>query len=230
MHSNIYSELLNFSFPKGPSYLFLTEFPWKPEALSVFTCVWKSQLSCYSRWWATSLQQSISLLACCAVLVTSSQFPLPKLQRRKCLTTGEWSELQWGHGRAWAWHRVWMPGAGTWRMLKHLWNYCLLMSRLQGSGTLVCLCSASSQGRGPAGAHGDGTCLAQGGCAGGGCMAVSVFSALGQGAAEGCTQMPELRSTPRCCRAPDQRSTQSLYKLSSASTNASPGTHPVFRT
>lgn len=93
----------------------------------------------------------------------------------------------------------------------------LAMSRLQGSVILVCLCSASSQGRGPVGAHGGGTCLAQGGCTGGGCVPASVFSALGQGAAEGCTQMPELRSTPSCCRVPDQRSTQSLYKLSSAS-------------
>ena len=166
VHSNIYSGWLNFFFPFLSErimllvlLLFLAEFPWKPEHFRCLHVCERGSSAVNSRWWATSLQQSISSPACCAVL--SSQFPLSELQCRKCLATGESSELRWGHGRAWASHPAQLPDigilalpdVGTWRMLKHLWNYHLLMSRVQSSGTLACLCSASSRGGGPAGAH-----------------------------------------------------------------------------
>lgn len=81
-------------------------------------------------------------------VLTSSQFPLPELQCRKCLTTCESLKLQREHGRAWAWRPAWTPDISTWWKLQHLRNYNMFMSCLQGSGTEICLCSASSHGRG----------------------------------------------------------------------------------
>lgn len=110
-----------------------------------------------------TLQRSVSSPACCAVL--SYHHP-NSLSPSSSAGNASQPVNHWSLGLAPSGNaRYWQPGrtpdTGTWWMLNQLWNYDSLMSSLQGSGTLPCPCSASSQGGGPAGGNG-GTHLARG--------------------------------------------------------------------